>query len=360
MELQSQSAVESSRLYHDLNSLSKLRGKLDNDVAIKEAAKQFESMFYSMMMKSMRDASKAISPDPLFESPSIDLFQDMYDKQLSLDMGTSEKGALGLADILVGQLTGKPVGQNTAVKDTHATNSINAQVEAFMRQIENNKFALPGIDKHTQDVRQHNGVAEQVNVDSKNSDSVVVPITKPTNNAEAVSEKGLDYSSPVAFVNSLLPYARKFAEKLNMDPKVLLAQAALETGWGKYVMRTADGLSSNNLFGIKAGRNWQGEQSKMNTLEFESGQLRQKVAAFKAYPDADKAFADYVELIQSKPRYDKALKVTGSPVEYLNQLQKAGYATDPDYADKIYQIYRSDTLNNAVDAAEQGMMRSAR
>ena len=351
--MQSNAAIETSRLYHDLHGLSKLRGEVQDGVALKEAAKQFESMFYSMMLKSMREASKAVSPDPMFTSPSMDLFQDMYDKQLSLELGTSPEGALGLADILVGQLS------NIPASSVNQRPTLPKQTQ-FAQPLMNSLDAVTNAQSNS----QPNSQVNQLKATAPELDNIVsaekkLPVINEVTNtlSNEVTEKGIDYSSPAAFVQSLLPYAQKFAKKLNMDPKVLLAQAALETGWGKYVMRTADGISSNNLFGIKADRNWQGEQSKMPTLEFENGQLRQKVEPFKAYQDPAASFADYVDLISSKPRYDKALEVTGVPAQYLKQLQKAGYATDPEYADKIYEIYHSETLNEAVDTAEQQTMR---
>ena len=175
--------------------------------------------------------------------------------------------------------------------------------------------------------------------------------------AAPIEMKGIDFSSPAAFVSSLLPYAKQYAQKLKVDPKLLLAQAALETGWGKHVMRTVDGISSNNLFGIKADRSWQGDSTSVNTLEFENGQLQQIKAAFRSYDTHEESFKDYVEFLNNSSRYQKALDTTGDPKHYLNELQSAGYATDPNYADKIYQIYRSDTLNKAVESATFGGMR---
>jgi flagellar protein FlgJ len=171
-----------------------------------------------------------------------------------------------------------------------------------------------------------------------------------------VESRGVDFSSPMAFVSSLLPYARKYAQQLNLDPKVLLAQAALETGWGKFVMRTADGISSNNLFGIKAGNDWQGPSARIQSLEYDNGQLKQIKSAFRAYDNHQQSFKDYVEFIQQGPRYQKAVQSADSSKSYLNELQAAGYATDPDYAQKIHSIYQSDTLNSAVEQVEAQFM----
>lgn len=321
-------AIENSRTWHDLNSLSQLRGHGDSPEAIREAAKQFESVFYGMMMKSMREASEALIEEPMFDSPGLDLFQDMYDKQLSLSMGSAnmegkETTHLGLADILVAQLT-------------------------------RNRSNTPGDNKEaqaTQDFRRQNRAVEAPTAPVVGK----VPEIAPVTNESAIELKGMDFSSPAAFVSSLLPYAKRYAEKLNLDPKLLLAQAALETGWGKFVMRTVDGISSHNLFGIKSDKSWDGDSTTVKTLEFESGQLQQKTADFRAYDSHEQSFADYVQFISNKPRYQKAVESADQATHYINELQAAGYATDPEYANKIKQIYRSDTLNDAVHTAVQFM-----
>ena len=351
LQAQTQSAVEQSRTWHDLNSLAKLRSQGDSKEAITEAAKQFESVFFSMMMKSMRDASKAIVDKPFFDSPSLDLFQDMYDKQISLDVSDQTGSRLGLADLLVEQLT-----RGRDFDSTESSQGNETSQPQFRRTPAASMFATPIQNSSTTTSKS---IEETTKLPNEESVVEVGTFAGPEGlvSTAPTEMKGIDFSSPAAFVSSLLPYAKQYAQKLKVDPKLLLAQAALETGWGKHVMRTVDGISSNNLFGIKADRSWQGDSATVNTLEFENGQLQQIKAAFRSYNTHEESFKDYVEFLSNSTRYQKALSSTDNAKSYLNELQSAGYATDPKYADKIYQIYRSDTLNEAVDSATYGGMR---
>jgi flagellar protein FlgJ len=139
-------------------------------------------------------------------------------------------------------------------------------------------------------------------------------------------------------VQRLLPHARRAAARLGVAPEVLIAQSALETGWGRHVMRDAAGRSSHNLFGIKASGGWSGASVRVSTLEYRDGVARREQAAFREYPDEAASFADYVRLVGGHPRYRQAVANADSPEGYLRGLQEAGYATDPAYAEKILAI----------------------
>jgi len=119
-----------------------------------------------------------------------------------------------------------------------------------------------------------------------------------------------------------------------------VAQAALETGWGKSVMRNSDGSSSHNLFGIKASGNWEGDSARAITSEFRDGQFVKETAAFRSYDSYQDSFHDLVSLLQNNSRYQEAVKAADKPEQFVQELQKAGYATDPNYASKISQIAR--------------------
>jgi len=133
-----------------------------------------------------------------------------------------------------------------------------------------------------------------------------------------------------------------------VDPKVLVAQSALETGWGKKVISTADGSSSYNLFGIKAGDNWHGRSAGVNTLEYRDGVAAMERASFRAYDSVGEAFRDYANLLKDSPRYQPALAAGGDDQKFLDGLQQAGYATDPRYADKIMRIVEGGNFTNVV------------
>ena len=156
------------------------------------------------------------------------------------------------------------------------------------------------------------------------------------------------YSSPTSFVKAIWPYAQASAEKLGVDPRVLVAQAALETGWGRGVIRHADGRSSNNLFGIKGGGSWQEETVSVPTLEYRDGVAVKERALFRSYDSLATSFHDYVQFLQNNPRYKEALMHVGDPQQFTSALQEAGYATDPRYAEKINQLIGGDTLASAL------------
>ncbi len=152
------------------------------------------------------------------------------------------------------------------------------------------------------------------------------------------------FSSPQDFVARLQGPAQASARRLGVAPEVLLAQAALETGWGRQVMRSPDGGSSHNLFGIKAGPDWQGGRVTATTLEYRDGVARKEQAVFRAYDSFAESFDDYADFLQGNPRYREALAQADDARAYLRSLQDAGYATDPAYADKIGNILERDVL----------------
>ena len=353
-----------TRVYHDLNSLANLKakGKDNNPEAIREAAKQFESIFVGMMLKSMRDANAAIIGEPMLDSSQLNMYQNMHDEQLTLHLtgsGSAGSGSgLGLTDILVDQLSGisstTKDGNRITSKEFNPRRVTRAQ---NIKDIDNNDQLLTSLLKPKQ-------LSEPNKIIATNGDlEVKAPLLSATeNNVIAPSslikaieddERGLDFSSPSAFVESLWPYAEKAAQALGLDPRVLISQAALETGWGKHVMRTEQGSSSKNLFGIKASKNWSGPKTQVQSLEVEAGTIKKKASEFRAYDSYADSFNDYTQFISNKSRYQKAMQVTHEPDKYVNELQNAGYATDPNYAKKISDIFNSSILKNALKSVVQ-------
>ncbi|MHC8370991.1 flagellar assembly peptidoglycan hydrolase FlgJ [Pseudomonas sp. MDT1-85] len=159
------------------------------------------------------------------------------------------------------------------------------------------------------------------------------------------------FSSADEFVNTMLPMAKEAADRIGVDPRYLVAQAALETGWGKSVMRAQDGSSSHNLFGIKASSNWKGDSARAITSEFRNGAMVKETAEFRSYGSYKDSFHDLVTLLQSNNRYQDVLKSADNPEQFVRELQKAGYATDPDYASKISQIAKQMTSYQNYAAA---------
>lgn len=271
------SVSNSQALAADAKSLGAL--KLDagraTPAAIRETAKQFESLFMRELLKSMREATMKSG---MLDSPGGDLGTDLLDQQMAVHM-SGRPG--GLTDQIVAQLTRQMGTQQPA-----ATPPPSNQAPAS-KPISPTATSRPPTTSQTQFVQQHSQVA-----------------------AEVEKTTGI----PASF---------------------MLGQAGHETGWGKHEIRQKGGAPSNNLFGIKAGANWTGKVAEVTTTEFINGVPQKRIARFRAYDSYADSFKDYARLISKSPRYAKALEQTGSVQGFANGLQKAGYATDPQYAAKL-------------------------
>ncbi|MCO7516139.1 flagellar assembly peptidoglycan hydrolase FlgJ [Pseudomonas guariconensis] len=357
-----------SGAYTDLNRLSSLKhGDRDSDANIRKVAQEFESLFISEMLKASRKASDVLAADNPMNTETVKQYRDMYDQQLAVSM-SREGGGIGLQDVLVRQLSkNKSASVNTSPFpriEGHAPALWGSKVAAPVHAIESTatrndvaalnsrRLALPG--KLTD--RLLAGI-----VPSASAPTAAVPAGEgqPVSGvaqAFAAPDSGLRilgravaqpplapkkaFADSDAFVATMLPMAEQAAKRIGIDPRYLVAQAALETGWGKSVMRNADGTSSHNLFGIKASGNWQGGQARAITSEFRGGQFVKETAAFRSYDSYQDSFHDLVSLLQNNSRYQDALKAADKPEQFVRELQKAGYATDPNYASKISQIAR--------------------
>lgn len=272
------------------------RGAEQNDPeTLRAVAGQFEALFIETLLKNMRDASLG---DSLFESSAEsgdrqDMYRGMLDRQLSVEMASGR--GVGLADMLVRQLGGEVASLPAGSGD----------------------FALPA--------------------------------SRPAGGVAALPS----WSSPGEFARDVWPHAERAGRKLNVAPEAILAQAALESGWGKRVIHDRDGANGFNLFGIKAGSDWQGPSVTRPTLEFADGVARREAARFRAYPDVASTFDDYARLISEHPRYSEARNRGGDAEGFARALQDAGYATDPAYADKIGRILKGDTMREALSALKR-------
>jgi peptidoglycan hydrolase FlgJ len=156
--------------------------------------------------------------------------------------------------------------------------------------------------------------------------------------------------SPAEFVHRMLPPIRRIAASLGVDPRGILAQAALETGWGQRVPRHADGSSSNNLFGVKAGDEWTGARASADSMEVVNGVAIPRRTTFRAYASIEESVNDFANLLKSSPRYRDVIAAGGNADAYIASMGKSGYATDPEYGNKLNQILHSDTLQSALAA----------
>lgn len=273
----------------DFGQYSDLRRGADNNdpAVLREVAGQFEALFVQTMLKNMRDTSLA---EPIFgQSDQHEMYQDMLDKQYALEMSGGR--GIGLADMLVRQLGGDSAVESNAVAINKETNAMSTSVW---------------------------------------------PENKPA------------WSEPDQFVRDIWPHAKEAAERLKVSPEGLLAQAALETGWGKHVMRKNNGELSFNLFGIKASASWDGATTSKPTIEFRDGISERQTARFRAYPDIESTFEDYVRVVGTQPRFDSVRNHGDDTVAFAEALQESGYATDPAYAEKITAIINGNTMKAAL------------
>lgn len=289
----------------DFPGLAALRGAARDrrEDAAALAARQFEALVLQMMVRSMRDATPG---DPLFGSSAGRFYRDLFDQQLALTLAQGQ--TVGLAEMLLGQLReagalapsplGGPAASDPPARGIHPSRS----------------GPFPG--------------APGLEADA------------PGPGPGAVGGAG-GADGRQAFARALRRDAERAGRALGVDPDLLVAQVALETGWGRSILRHADGQSSNNLFNIKASPGWDGDTVSVSALEYEGGVAVRRTAAFRAYPSFAESFDDYVALVQGSPRYARALASAGDPRAYARELQAAGYATDPQYADKVIRIWES-------------------
>ncbi len=311
------SQLDAAFNYNDLHGLNSVKqaARKDDPEALKVVAKQFESMFINMVLKSMRDATDVMSTD-LFSSNETKFYRDMHDQQLSLSL--SESGGYGLADVLYKQLS--------AQLPQRSEDFFNIDIKALDQT---QRPILPTLQPIEREVE--------------------VPLRpQPEVRGASEADQPVRFDSPEEFIQSLLPHAQKAAERLGVEPRVLLAQAALETGWGKHLIKDAEGRPSFNFFGIKAHQGWQGDVADTLTHEYMDGQRLTIKDRFRSYGAPEESFQDYVNFLSNNPRYREALQKAADPEAYARGLQEAGYATDPNYADKILNIADSELMQLAA------------
>jgi flagellar protein FlgJ len=287
----------------DLEGLGDLRRRAhrEDPAALAEVAVQFEALFIGMMLDSARSASLG---NGIFDGQETAQYLELMDRQVALEL--ARNGGFGFGKTLLEQLAPRGTAVPARPVEPNAASSSVAPTAEFPRRLPATLAAVGG--------------------------DAAEPSDAPT---------------PAEFVSSLLPEAEAAAASLGVEPRLLLAQAALETGWGRALPRDGGGFS-NNLFGIKAGASWSGPKVEQWTLEHADGVTAPQRAEFRAYGGTDESFADYVNLIGTSRRYGEALDVAHDPEAYARAVTKAGYATDPAYADKWLQIYHGQRLDHAL------------
>lgn len=274
------------KLAVDVKDVGSLRraAKENSPEALKETAKQFEALFMNMVLKSMREASPQ---DGLFDNQQSKMYTSMLDQQFSQTMASR---GVGLAEVLIRQLSSTVGGQEMPMEDASP---------------------MPALE----------GIAS------------------PKAGAAEVARG--DASQPAhirAFQEKLGAHAEEASRLTGIPARFMLGQAALESGWGKREIMHADGSTSHNLFGIKATGNWTGRVVEATTTEYVNGMPQTRVEKFRAYDSYAESFRDYASLLKNNPRYQGVLANAGDAAGFAQGLQRAGYATDPNYAAKLTRI----------------------
>lgn len=365
-----------SGAYNDLNRLNQFKVGGDSEKNIKKVAQEFESLFLNEMLKAMRSANEVFGEGNFMNSSESKTYQDMHDQQLSVTLSNHQNG-IGLADVLVRQMS--------KIKDASSRPNPFAQVDEPVPSAPSKPLAK--VDSARDDTSLIN--QRRLSLPGKLTDRLLAGIVPSATAVEgqplaqndwipakafaapadtALGLNGTDaitgrriaqpplapgkaaFGSKDEFIAAMLPMAEKAAEKIGVDPRYLVAQAALETGWGKSIIRQQDGTSSHNLFGIKTHNTWEGDSARVLTTEFKGGKAVKEAASFRAYDSFEHSFNDFVSFLQGNGRYEKALASTDKPEQFARELQKAGYATDPQYARKIAQIARQMQTYQTVAA----------
>ena len=290
----------------DVGSVEALKreARSDPDKALRSAALQFEALLMQMMLKSMREAAEGASST---DTQDTKLYKSMLDQQLSLALA---KRGIGLADVMTRQLARSNAGESV-VAPTEAGAAAAAPGEKPASPQPPVKPAAP---------------ATPANV----APSPSVSLLPPAGGSLPEAARG--------FISRLWPHAQEAARTTGIAPHFILGQAALESGWGRGEIRLADGSPSHNLFGIKAGRSWQGATADVATTEYVNGAPVKTVERFRAYANYAEAFKDYASLLAGNPRYANVLNERADPAAFARGLQQAGYATDPNYAEKLTRV----------------------
>ena len=301
-----------SRFVLDTKTTADLRLKLKQDpqTGLKQAAQQFEGMLLQMMLKSMRDATPQ---DSLMDSDQTRFFTSILDQQLAQNL--SSQGKLGFAKLIEQQL-----GRNLVPGAGDTVSSSLGQLQQVLaeRRTASSAASLAGGAERIRGTREST-------------------VDAPAGSAAGGGD----------FVNRVWPHAVEAAKSLGVPPHFLVAHSALESGWGKSEIRAPDGSPTYNVFGIKAGRSWQGASVEVQTTEYVDGVAQTVREKFRVYGSYGEAFLDYANLLRGSPRFSGVLGQQDG-TQFARSLQQSGYATDPLYADKLGRIIGGTTLRQAL------------
>jgi len=310
----SRSGALDSRFALDVQGVDALRRTVHGtpQEGLKQVSRQFEALFMNMVLKSMREASATMNSG-LLESQNEKTYLSMFDQQLTQNL--SGRG-LGLAEAMMAQLQRTMATTGTADLPDDPQQAMNAQPQA--------RAALQGNGVPVMPLPRQAAPADLSLYQANGG--------QPSQPAVASLQDHVDQ-----FVSRMGPSAQAASAASGVPAPLILAQAALESGWGKREIRGEDGTQSHNLFGIKADRSWKGPTVEITTTEYVDGEPQKVRAKFRAYGSYDEAFTDYARFITRNPRYADVV-ATDDPAQAAHGLQRAGYATDPQYGHKLVRI----------------------
>jgi flagellar protein FlgJ len=306
--------ASSANTYTDLNGLAALKKDSKSPQAVHAIAQQVDALFLQMMLKSMRDASAGQGEA---DSNEMGMYQDMFDKQVALTL--SQHQGLGIGTSLTRQLSNAAAAAAPAGAPAAGTPATGAARGA---------------------------PASGAAAGAPAAGGAALPAPAATSSASPSTSM---LQSATQFVSEVLPTIQRAANALGVSPLGMLAQAALETGWGQRMPRNADGTPSLNMFGIKADDGWAGARAVASTVEFSGGVATQRQTAFRAYGSIQESVSDFANLLKGSHRYRNAIAAGGNAQAYVNSIGQSGYATDPEYANKLNDILNGSTLRMALN-----------
>lgn len=338
----------------------KLQARREPGKAVAGAAKQFEAMFLGMVLKSMREATPQ---DGLFDNEQSRLYISMFDQQIAQQVAAR---GTGLAEVMARQLSGNgsaTVPQNQpaftlgTMRDPLPISTLTlatfrpepSRLPDYPKSGPQSLYPAPEPGSQQTPFAIEPEPELELDAEPWPASGAVTPVPAlAPAPASAPAQKSLPIAQTRDFVNRMWSHAVDAARSIGVKPQFMVGQAALESGWGRHEIRAADGSATFNVFGIKAGRSWKGAVVEKTTTEYVNGVAQKTTAKFRAYASYDEAFRDYASLLQNNPRYANVVGKEQDAQGFARGLQRAGYATDPAYADKLVRVINGTTLRQGL------------
>jgi flagellar protein FlgJ len=338
---------------------------------LEAAATQFEGLFMHMMLKSMRAVNRVFSEGNYLSSFETGMYEDMLDEKLSTSMSSTH--ALGIADMMIRQLSDQPrpssysLPMGTPVPSSREPSSREPSSSAPSSSAP--ALSAPSLTAPLSAVSFSTSRFSTASFPGTGSSAAAFSITPADKSLELGAERVVRrppvtkvepaqrqavFDTPQAFVEGLKTEAQATAAQLGLAPQGLLAQAALESGWGKHVIHDGAGANSHNLFGIKAGKAWEGATVAIASVEVSDGVVGRQVSNFKRYESYRQAFDDYARLLQGNERYQRVLQAGDNTADFAKRLGESGYATDPEYSKKIDRVMTHPALVASLFTVKEG------